>query len=144
MKQASVGQLRRDEVGRQDGYVVVCMAFYPRGLKKDLMDEYRTHLAPEKSLFAEWKVAEGEVGHDEAFAKVDYEARFDLEPMAVESLRRLSDKVAKQDVYLVCQCEIGQRCHRELLLLYVREKFKTPIGPLHNEYPVFEARLKGK
>jgi len=144
LKQASVAQLRDGEISRAQGYMVVCMAFYPRGLKKELMDEYRTHLAPDRELFAEWKEYEKKFGHEEAFKKSNYEARFALPPDALESLRRLTDISRKQDVYLICQCQIGERCHREILALIARDKYRAEIAPLHNEYPVFEARLKGK
>jgi uncharacterized protein YeaO (DUF488 family) len=142
LKQGSVGQLRSGELTRAQGYIVVCMAFYPRGLKKDLLDEYRTHLAPDKELFKDWKNFEQQFGHDEAFKRSNYEARFTLNPEAMESLRRLTDKSRKQDVYLLCQCEPGQRCHREILLLIARDKLGADIGPVHNAYPVASPQKK--
>lgn len=141
LKQGSIGQLRSGELTRAHGYIVVAMAFYPRGLKKDLMDEYRAHLAPDRELFREWKEYEAEFGHEEAFKKSNYEARFTLAPDALESLRRLVDISRKKDVYLICQCEPGERCHREIVALIAQDKFKAEIAPLYNEYPTFKKRL---
>lgn len=136
LKQGSVAELRSGEISRYRDYVVVCMAFYPRGVKKELIDEYRTHLAPDKDLIKDFKAAEEKAGHDEAFKITNYDARFRLLPEAVESLRRLTDKSRKQDVYLLCQCEAGARCHREILLLIAKERFGAEIGPVFHQYAV--------
>lgn len=144
LKQGSIAQLRAGELNRNMGYIVVCMAFYPRGLKKELTDEYRTHLAPHRELFREWKEFEEKFGHEAAFVKSSYEERFELPPDALESLRRLTDLSRSRDVYLLCQCTLGERCHREMLCLIAQHKFKAEIAPLYNEYPVFRARLTGK
>lgn len=144
LKQASIGQIRSGEISRDDGYLVACMAFYPRGLKKELLDEYRTHLAPARTLFAEWKKYEQEFGHDEAFKKSNYEERFTLPPDARESLRRLVDISKTKDVYLACQCEPGARCHREMLLLYAQSQFNAAIEPPHHAYPIFQKRIAYK
>lgn len=144
LKQGSLEQLRSGELTRAQGYIVVAMAFFPRGLKKNLMDEYRTHLAPDRELFREWKDLEETIGHEEAFKRTDYEARFTLEPGAIESLRRITDISRKQDVYFICQCALGERCHREILALIAQDKFKAEIAPLYNDYPTFKARLTGK
>ncbi len=136
LKQGSVIDLRSGKLKKSDGYMVVCMAFYPRGLRKELLDEYRTHLAPDKNLIRDFKAAEEKFGHDDAFKVCDYDARFRLSAEALESLRRLSDKSRKQDVYLLCQCESEARCHREILLLIARDRFSAEIGPVFHEYAV--------
>jgi hypothetical protein len=41
----------------------------------------------------------------------------------------------------VCQCDLGQRCHRELLLLTAREAFGATVRRIHHDYPRFQARL---
>lgn len=141
LKQGSISQLRTGELNRQNGYIVIAMAFYPRGLKKELADEYRSNLAPDRELFREWKEFEASHGHEAAFQKSSYEQRFQLPPDAWESLRRLTDVSRSKDVYLLCQCELGERCHREMVALAAQFKFKAEIAPLFNTYPVFESRL---
>lgn len=142
LKQASIGEIRSGKLTRKDGYLVAGMAFYPRGLKKELLDEYRTNLAPDKQLFKEWQAAQEKVGHEAAFAAVHYEERFTLDPSGLESLRRLVDISRKQDVFIACQCGPGERCHREIVLLIAQAKFGADIAPLNNEYPEILKRLK--
>lgn len=139
--QASLQQIRSGELTREEAYLVVCMAHYPRGLAKPLIDEFRNNLAPDPELFNDWKHAEAEVGHDAAFARVNYESRFQVSSAGLESLRRLADVARARAVHLVCQCELGARCHRELLLLTIKAKLHIPTGPVHNAYPIYEQRL---
>lgn len=139
--QGSVGDLRSGKLSRKDGYIVVAMAFYPRGMEKTLRDEYQAALAPDRELFREWKGYEEKFGHDEAFVRSNYEARFKLDYEAMYKLRRIVERAANQDVYLVCQCAPGERCHREMLLLAAQKKLGAKTGPIHHAYPVFEARL---
>lgn len=141
LMQTSIREIRTGTVKRGSHYLVACMAYYPRGMNKTLIDEFRNNLAPDRVLFGEWKEAEERVGHEEAFRLVDYEARFQVTPEGMESLRRLTDLSRKQDVYLACQCELGERCHRELLLLTAKFRLGADISPLFKTYPVYEQRL---
>ena len=112
---------------------------YPRGVKKELSDEFRSELAPDRELLKEWKQFERDKGHDEAFKLTNYEARFQLTPTALYHLKKYSE--ASGDTYLVCQCKIGERCHREMLLLTAKIKYNAKIGEVHNSYPTYEARI---
>jgi uncharacterized protein YeaO (DUF488 family) len=139
LKQASVGQIRNGEVSRDDGYIVLAMCFFPRGFKRELRDEYLHDLAPDRVLFKEWLAYSREFGHEEAFKKSDYENRFQLNGKARYDLRRLTEKVG--DVYLVCQCAVGERCHREMLMLAAKTLYGGNIDKVFNEYPEFLARV---
>jgi uncharacterized protein YeaO (DUF488 family) len=141
MKQASVAQLRSGELGRKNGYLVVCMAYYPRGLKKEFLDEYRSDLAPDRELFREWKEFEESSGHEEAFNKSNYEERFTLSEEALAHLKVLSEFSRRSDVYLFCQCALGERCHREILMLTAQKKFDAPIDKVFHDYPRYLKRL---
>ncbi len=134
LKQASVNQIRKGLVGRKDGYIVIGMCTYPRGLRKELHDEYRNDLAPDRALFKDFKHYQKSLGHEEAFQKSDYERRFSLSESGFDHLQYLSDLSKEQDVYLVCQCEVGQRCHREILMLIARRQFGAPIDRIFNRY----------
>jgi uncharacterized protein YeaO (DUF488 family) len=142
LKQASAKQIRSGELTRKHGYLVVAMRFYPRGLRKNLRDEYRSDLAPELKLFKDFKKNQARFGHDRAFEKARYEKRFSLSERAMEHLRELSELSREKDVYLACQCEIGERCHREILLLLARKKFGARIGKVFHEYPTVMRRAK--
>jgi uncharacterized protein YeaO (DUF488 family) len=126
LKQASVADLKSGAVTRRDGHVVIVMRFYPRGLSRELRDEYLRSLAPEVALFRDFKARERAHGdHDRAFREVDYERRFTLGEEGLRDLRRLHEMSRERDVYLVCQCQVGQSCHRELLLRIARERFAS-------------------
>lgn len=143
LRQASVADLRSGSVTRRDGHVAVVMRFYPRGLVRELRDEYLRSLSPEETLFREFKTRERATGdHGLAFAEVDYERRFGLGDEGLVELRRLAELSRERDVYLVCQCQVGQHCHRELLLLIARERFGAVTDPPTQRYPEFEARLQ--
>lgn len=141
LKQASIKLIRSGEVSRAKGYVVVAMCLYPRGLKSELTDFFTSRLAPDRELLQDFKENEKAYGHEEAFARTDYEARFQLLPIAMEKLKELAVLAKKQDVFLACQCEMGERCHREMLMLLAKERYGTPIDQVFHAYPVFEKRM---
>lgn len=140
LKQASVSQIRSGALSRRDGYLAIAMCFYPRGLLKELRDEYVRGLAPDPVLFKDWQKHEKSHGHDAAFARSSYEDRFTLSDEALAALRRLAELSRERDVYLVCQCEVGERCHREILLLQARRDFGAETGEVYHEYPRYFAR----
>lgn len=141
LKQASISQIRSGEITKEKGHLVVAMCFYPRGLKKTLWDEYRADLAPDRNLFQEWKEIEKTEGHDTAFEKSNYEKRFELSRRALEHLEGLCKLSRSQDVYIACQCEIGQRCHREIILLIAEKAYGATIEAVHHSYPRFLERM---
>jgi uncharacterized protein YeaO (DUF488 family) len=144
LRQASVADLRSGAISRKDGHVVVAMRFYPRGLARELRDEYVRALSPDEVLFREFKAVERATGdHERAFTEVDYERRFRLSPEGRKELSRLAAMSRERDVYLVCQCVVGQACHRELLLRIADVELGAPIDVVHRAYPEFEKRLRG-
>ncbi len=117
------------------------MRFYPRGIRKELRDEYRADLSPTKALFRDFKNNQA-AGHDVAFERSEYERRFELSEQAMEHLDLLAGISEGNDVYLICQCQLGQRCHREMLLLLAQKKFDAPIDTIYNEYSCWVKRLE--
>ena len=141
LTQGSVDQVRKQEIDRAVSHIVIAMCFYPRQIKKEWRDDSITALGPDRELFNEWKAWERKVGHDEAFNKVHYEERFTPNPIALYQLQKLSQLANEKDVYLICQCQVGERCHREMLMLIARDKYGAKIGPLFHSYPVLEKRI---
>src|SRR3954464_5762206 len=126
LKQASVSDLITDRVSREKSYIVITMRRYPRFVNRKLRDEYLTCMSPEPGLFENWLSAKRRYqNHDGAFGKSRFEERFDLGDDGLEHLARISAMAAKRDVYLVCQCHSGMRCHREFLLILARRLFKA-------------------
>jgi uncharacterized protein YeaO (DUF488 family) len=141
IEQASVQQIRNNEINREAGHIAVVMRFYPRGLSKTLRDAYLPDLAPARGLFKDWQAQVLRVGHDQAFATVDYESRFQISRYGLEDLKRLVEISKSKKVYLVCQCHLGERCHREMLMLIAETEFGASVGHRFHDYPVLLARI---
>ena len=144
LKQATVEDVSNKRITRIHGHVVVVTQYYPRFLRKNLIHEYVRDLAPTRELLKEFKSEERESGdHDEAFDDISYEEKFSFSKEGIEQLKRLAEISIARDVYLVCHCKIGQRCHREILMLTARELFGAKIGKLNFDWEKFASRLPG-
>jgi uncharacterized protein YeaO (DUF488 family) len=144
LKQATVSDLITGRVSRDDAYVVITMRRYPRFINRQLRDEYHTSMSPDPKLFEDWLGAKRRYqDHDGAFAKSRFEERFAIDQAGMDNLARLCEMAKDRDVYLVCQCHEGRRCHREFLLLSARKVLKAKAEKPKNDYPAFEARLQG-
>lgn len=142
LRQASVSDLITDRVSREKAYIVITMRRYPRFVNRNLRDEYLSCMAPEWKLFENWLSAKRRFkDHDGAFGKVKFEERFDVDQEGLAHLARICELAKKQDVYLVCQCHLGSRCHREFLLILAKKVFKAKVEKPKNQYPVFEKRI---
>lgn len=99
-------------------------------------------LAPDKQLLLDFNAAQKRrQDHNSAFAAVNYEQRFTLNTAALAHLERLSEMGTTNDAYLACICPIGERCHREMLLLLSSELFGCTVGEVYHSYPTFMQRL---
>ena len=143
LKQASLAQVRKKELPREGSHIVITMRFYPRFLKKALRDEFIADLAPDRILLKEFNDTQKRLGdHNAAFADVDYNRRFELSQSAWQHLERLSELSHAKDVYLVCICAMGERCHREILLLVSKHLYDCQIGDVFHDYPEFMDRFR--
>ena len=142
LKQGSVGDIKSGRLSRSDGYLVVAMRFYPRFLRKELRDEFIADLAPQKELLHDFNAAAKQLGnHNDSFAEVDYENRLELSPKAFSELKRLADLSKTKDVYILCVCKPGDRCHREILMLIANKLYGTKIDRVFHAYPDVMRRL---
>lgn len=142
LTQTSVAEVKNGKIPRKGSHIVITMRFYPRFLRKELREEFVCDLAPKKELLSSFNAAQKKLNnHNDAFAEVDYENTFYLTPEGWEHLRRLSEMSHEKDVYLVCICAAGERCHREMLMLLGKELFGAPIGKLFHSYPDLEKRI---
>jgi uncharacterized protein YeaO (DUF488 family) len=142
LRQATVSDLVSDRVSREKGYVVITMRRYPRFINRMLRDEYLSCMSPDRPLFEDWLSAKRRFqDHDGAFGKVKFEQRFDVDAEGLAHLARICEMAEKQDVYLVCQCHAGKRCHREFLLILAKRLFKAKVEKPCNRYPTFEKRI---
>lgn len=140
LKQASVAQIRSGEVNREQGMVVIAMCRYPRALRRELRDSYESALGPSRELLADFLAQQTKHGHERGFAACHYQERFTLTEGAHARLGELAEQSRKRDVFLVCQCTVGERCHRELLLLLAGRDFRAKVGKVFHAYPTFLRR----
>ena len=144
LRQASVSDLVSDRVSREKSYIVITMRRYPRFVNKLLRDEYLTCMSPDWPLFEDWLAAKRKFNdHDGAFRRAKFEERFDVNDEGLLHLERICKLAQKKEVYLVCRCHSGHRCHREFLLILARRLFKANVEKPKNAYPLFEKRLAG-
>ena len=142
LKQASVTDLTMGRISKDEGHIVITMRRYPRFVNKKLRDEYLTCMSPEKKLFEDWLEAKRKYqDHDGAFFKSHFEERFEINEEGIEHLARLSALAHEKDVYLICQCKTGERCHREFLLIMAKWLFNAETASPANKYPIFEKRV---
>lgn len=142
LRRASVWDIHHGRVTREKSYLAVVMRFYPRFLKRTMIDEYIHDLAPPAELFADFKAKDRKLkNHNSAFYLSHYEKRFFL---TEEGKRKLADLVElsnTNDVVLICQCRDFERCHGDLLLLWAERHLGAKIGKPIFDYPEFKARL---
>jgi uncharacterized protein YeaO (DUF488 family) len=142
LKQGTVPDIKRGSLSRSDGYLAITMRFYPRFLRKELRDEFVADMAPRKELLKDFNAAAKRLGdHNQAFPEVDYENRFEMSAKGFAALQRLSDLSKTKDVYLICVCKMGDRCHREILMLIAHELYGTKIDKVFHDYPDVMRRL---
>lgn len=143
LKQASVSDLIMDRVSRgRKNYIVITMRRYPRFVNRALRDEYTPEMSPEPSLHEDWLSAKRKHDdHDGAFARTCYDKRFTISEKGFENLKRFSEMSKTKDVYFICSCRVGQRCHREMVLLLAKKWFKAKTDEITHRYPDFEKRI---
>jgi uncharacterized protein YeaO (DUF488 family) len=92
----------------EDGFRLLIMRLWPRGVRKDAVDAWEPDLGPSRELLRAYR--EGRVGWDEL-------ARRYVDEMAgrQELLERYRELARAQTVTLLCSCEDETRCHRTLL-----------------------------
>lgn len=143
LKQARVEDISKNRVTKLHGHIVVVTHYYPRFLKRKLIDEYIKELAPSRELLTEFKDIEKSAGdHNQGFEAMNYQSKFTLSESGLAELARLSSLAMTKDVYLICHCAVGQCCHRELLMMIAKEQFGASVSRIYQSYPVFFERLK--
>ena len=142
IKQARVEDISNRRITRVHGRIIVVTHYYPRFLKSQLIDEYFKSLAPSRELLTEFKEAEEKLGDSNlAFEQIDYENKFWLSENGFAELQSLAIEAQTKTIYFVCHCPIGQRCHREILMVIANELYGAPVGKLHFPWEKFRARL---
>ncbi len=99
-----------DKKGPEDGTRILVMAFWPRGIKKDAVDEWIRDLGSERGLIRDWKG-----GH---ITWEEFRKRY-TKSLQTREKRLIIDELAKRTksemITLLCSCKDRNRCHRAIL-----------------------------
>lgn len=89
-----------------DGTRILVMRLWPRGIRKDHVDEWNRDLAPSWDLVKAFK--------REGLPWLEYAKRYweEISPAAIDALRERSKH---ETITLLCACQNDLRCHRRLL-----------------------------
>jgi len=99
-----------DPRSRDDGFRVLVMQYWPRGVKKEKIDAWYRGLATSKELIKAWKA--GKVTWPQF--KKRYIADLKHEDKQ-QLIRELAQRAKTQRVTLLCGCRDPNKCHRTLL-----------------------------
>ena len=97
-----------DPPAPEDGYRLLVMLLWPRGIRKDKIDAWNKDLAPSEKLRRTY--IRGGLAW-EVYAKAYLEEMISRQ----EPLAEVARRAQKQTVTLLCSCQDESRCHRTLL-----------------------------
>jgi len=89
-----------------DGTRILVMRLWPRGVRRDRIDEWNRDVAPSRELLMAFK--------HEGLSWSGYVKRYweEIRPEAVDALRR---RARRETITLLCSCPDEHYCHRGLL-----------------------------
>jgi uncharacterized protein YeaO (DUF488 family) len=94
----------------EDGVRILVMRLWPRGVKKESIDEWVKELGTSLPLIKEWKA--GRLKWTEF--RIRYLEEMDS-PEKRMLLKGLSERAGDRDITLLCSCRESNRCHRAIL-----------------------------
>jgi uncharacterized protein YeaO (DUF488 family) len=113
-----------DPPSPDDGYRLLVMRFWPRGVRKDAVDAWEKELGPSAELLRAYRA--GQIDWEEFASRYRAEVgesrdlgRQAGRPSALDDLSR---RARGGTVTLLCGCQDDSRCHRTLLKAIVEEK----------------------
>lgn len=92
----------------QDGFRLLVMRKWPRGVSRSAVDAWDRELGPSLSLLERYRRG----GQDWEAYRREYEAEMRGKP---EKLRALAEKARQGTLTLLCVCQDESRCHRSVL-----------------------------
>jgi uncharacterized protein YeaO (DUF488 family) len=108
-----------DPPDASDGRRLLVMRLWPRGVRRDRVDEWIRDLAPSRDLLMAYK--------HQGLSWDDYVRRYwkEIRPEALDELRR---RARRETLTLLCSCEDETRCHRGLLRDAVLSRRRVSSG----------------
>lgn len=106
-----------DSPDPDDGFRLLVMRLWPRGIRKGLVDTWDRGLAPSRGLLTDLR--SGAIDWD------SYVHRFTAEMSeradSIEALASLRERAIHELVTLLCSCRDETHCHRSLLAAMVED-----------------------
>ena len=93
-----------------DGRRVLVTRYWPRGVKRERIDEYVPALSPSRELLRAFR--DGDI--DWAVFRERYLIEMEA-PEAMAARERLREEAADSTVTVLCVCADAERCHRSVL-----------------------------
>jgi len=98
-----------------DGYRVLVMYYWPRGVAKDKVDAWEKQLGTPPELIKQWKAQEITWPQ---LRRAYLQAIKDRQ----EAIAALATRAERQTVTLLCSCKDANHCHRTILAELIRER----------------------
>jgi uncharacterized protein YeaO (DUF488 family) len=99
-----------DPRSKDDGFRVLVMRYWPRGVKKERIDEWYRDLGTSRELIKAWK--SGQITWSQ------FKRRYIAElgdQNKQRLIRQLGQLAKKKKITLLCSCRETNRCHRTIL-----------------------------
>ena len=109
-----------DPPSPEDGTRILVMRLYPRGIRRELIHEWRKELGTALPLIKAWKA--GRITWP-ALAR-RFKAQLVADPVAQASLKELAKRARTERMTLLCGCEDEKHCHRSLLKAMIQRPRK--------------------
>ena len=104
-----------EPVEPDDGYRVLVMRFWPRGISKNKIDEWEKELGTPPDLIKKWKQG--------SISWTDFSKQYRKYVSAhSDKIENLASRAQKETVTLLCSCHDDKHCHRSLLAQFIRKK----------------------
>jgi uncharacterized protein YeaO (DUF488 family) len=94
----------------EDGARILVMSLWPRGVRKESIDEWIKILGTDKCLIKEWK--SGKVEWNEFRQRYIIAANIPEKRVIIEAL---AERAKLEVLTLLCSCREANRCHRTIL-----------------------------
>ena len=113
-----------DPKSTDDGFRVLVMQYWPRGVKKDRIDVWFKELGTNKDLIKAWKSGK--------LTWREFKKRYiaDLQDEGKQAiLRALAKRAKREKITLLCACRDPDKCHRTIL----KEQIENTISSTSNQ-----------
>ena len=110
-----------------DGHRLLVMHYWPRGIRKALVDEWDRALAPTKGLLSDLRTG----AIDSPTYRTRYRHEMASRPESTAAVEAVRERAERETVTLMCWCPDVNHCHRGLLKEIIEE---GPQPSANNEF----------